>query len=181
MPHGERYFDTEDDAAREALLTLVPSADAGASTASAGEEAPLRVRKGFSQNTEALGTAISQQPFTTRVCCKRPRCRAGLAHTSQPKAQAILELLASYTIAEQPVVLFLTDGILYHRLRLTPGNLHVANDLEPRTALYVLCQDLKAASINPAFRSHQLADAEHKAFLGEMHAVRGSSALQKLS
>lgn len=37
------------------------------------------------------------------------------------------------------------------------------------------------ASINPAFRSHQLADAEHKAFLGEMHAVRGSSALQKLS
>lgn len=64
---------------------------------------------------------------------------AGLAYTSQPKAQAILELLASYTIAEHRVVLFLTGGILYHCLRLTPGNLHVANDLEPRTALYTLC------------------------------------------
>ena len=80
--------------------------------------------------------------LTARMCT----C-AGLSFASNPKAQAILELLASRTVVQHPIVLFLTDGTLYHRLRLTPRVLYVARDLELRSALCSMCQSLKAVRL----------------------------------
>lgn len=61
---------------------------------------------------------------------------AGLKLGGNPVAQALLQLLACCTRAEHSVVLFITDGVRYHRPCLKGKGLRVCQDLEPRVAMY---------------------------------------------
>lgn len=59
----------------------------------------------------------------------------------------MLQLLACCTRAEHPVVLFVTDGSRYHRLRLRGKGLRICRDLEPYVAIYNMVTILKQVGL----------------------------------
>ncbi|KAK9838695.1 hypothetical protein WJX74_001512 [Apatococcus lobatus] len=83
--------------------------------------------------------------------CKEKAKLAGLELKAKPKAQAYLQLIACCALAEHPLIIFLTDGIRCHRMRLSGRGLYVHPDLRPRQALFSMTKFLAKASTDPLF------------------------------
>ena len=66
--------------------------------------------------------------------------------SARHKGQAILELLATYSAVQHPLSLYLTDGLVYHRLTLLGKKLACWKDIEPQQALHCMVRELKKAS-----------------------------------
>ena len=69
-----------------------------------------------------------------------------LAYAGRDKGQAILELLGLYSRVEWPLSLYLTDGLVYHRLTLIGKQLICWEDLQPRQALHSMVIELAKVS-----------------------------------
>ena len=72
----------------------------------------------------------------------------------------MLQLIAAYAVADYPLTLYLSDGLIYHRVILNSKHLAYWQDLNPREALYYMVTDLKKVGARPFPAAH---DACHVA------------------
>lgn len=72
-----------------------------------------------------------------------PSCHLAGTITDQNRAQAIIEALAAYTVAEHPVIMLMTNGATYTILELRGRNLICWDDVSPCTAVYYTASWLK--------------------------------------
>lgn len=63
--------------------------------------------------------------------------------TARTLGQSVLELLGSYSVAEYPLDLVITEGYTYHIMRLRGKKLITWTDLTPGQAIYHMANSLK--------------------------------------
>ena len=84
----------------------------------------------------------------------------GMVKSEEERGQLVLQLIAAYAVADYPLTLYLSDGLIYHRVILNGKHLAYWQDLKPREALYYMVTDLKKVGARPFPAAH---DACHVA------------------
>ena len=74
----------------------------------------------------------------------------GTVKFEEEKGQLVLQLIAAYAVADYPLTLYLSDGLIYHRVILNGKHLAYWQDLKPREALYYMVTDLKKVGARPS-------------------------------
>ena len=86
-------------------------------------------------------------------CCRHDHDLSdavGTVKYEEERGQLVLQLIAAYAVADWPLTLYLSDGLIYHRVILNGKHLAHWQDLTPREALYYMMTDLEKVGARPS-------------------------------